>query len=171
MWVGVAVFPVAGGAWLAARASETASDWEQIGRAVGGGLIGLLVAVTVIFLFNLACAPYRQRNEARLRVSELEVDKAERLGRSEKQLRLILHTQKAREFLAQCHYGIVPHQPELKAWADAVSADLANHFGGVYWNSFSLKSTWLTTTDQDLLRSKFPELVDLLDSWIHELGK
>jgi hypothetical protein len=38
-WVGDAMLAVAGGAWLAAIAPETASIAEQVGRVVGGGLI------------------------------------------------------------------------------------------------------------------------------------
>jgi len=61
---------VGGAAWLAALAPQNAAVSEQVWRAVGGGLIGLLVAVACIFLINLVLAPYKQRNEAR----ELAVD-------------------------------------------------------------------------------------------------
>ena len=60
-----AVLAVAGAAWLTAIAPDNASSAEQVGRAVGGGLIGLITAVLVALLFNFIRAPYRQRNEAR----------------------------------------------------------------------------------------------------------
>lgn len=65
MWAGEGVLAVAGGAWLKAITPDTAPLAEQVGWAVGGGLIGLTKAVIVIFLFHFIRAPYRQRNEAR----------------------------------------------------------------------------------------------------------
>lgn len=65
MWGGEGVLAAAGGAWFTAVASDTVSVAEQMGRAIGGGLLGLITAVFVIFLLNLLLAPYQQRNEAR----------------------------------------------------------------------------------------------------------
>ncbi len=65
MWGGEGVLAVAGGTWLTVIAPQTASVAEQVGRAVGGGLIGLLVAFLAICVFNFTRAPYLQRNEAR----------------------------------------------------------------------------------------------------------
>ena len=65
MWGGEGVLAVAGGAWLTALAPSSASVAEQIIRAVIGGMGGLLAAIIVILAWNLAIAPYRQRNEAR----------------------------------------------------------------------------------------------------------
>ena len=64
----------AGGTWLTATASDTASIAEQALRAAGGVLIGLVAAVILIFAFNLVIAPYRQRNEARKRLHDLEAE-------------------------------------------------------------------------------------------------
>jgi hypothetical protein len=76
IWVGQAVLAVAGGTWLAQIAPLGASTAEIAGRSVIGGLCGLFVAVILIFAWNLFRAPYRQRDEARKKLSQtpLKVD-------------------------------------------------------------------------------------------------
>ncbi len=56
---------VGGGAWVVAIAPATAPPAEVVGRAVGGGLAGLLVAFLIILLWHPFRAPYIQRDEAR----------------------------------------------------------------------------------------------------------
>lgn len=73
MWGGEAVLATGGGAWLVAIAPEGISDFEQIVRAIIGGLIGLVAALLLILIWNLFRAPYRQRNEARNMVRQLSV--------------------------------------------------------------------------------------------------
>ena len=72
MWIGGAVLAVAGGTWLPLIALESASNFELVARAVLGGLIGLLVALLVFFVWNLFSAPYKQRNESRIELSNLQ---------------------------------------------------------------------------------------------------
>ena len=72
MWGGEGMLAVAGGTWLAQVAPMGASTTEIVLRSVIGGLGGLIVAVLVIFGWNLFRAPYKQRNEAREKISKLE---------------------------------------------------------------------------------------------------
>lgn len=74
MWIGQGVFAAAGAASLTALAADSASVPDLVIRAVGGGMLGLLVSVTGIIAWNLVTAPFRQRNEARQRVAQLESD-------------------------------------------------------------------------------------------------
>ena len=71
MWGGEGVLAVAGGTWLTQLAPPYAPTSELVIRAVIGGLGGLVVAVIMIFAFNLFVAPYKQRNEARQLLSEI----------------------------------------------------------------------------------------------------
>jgi len=50
------------------RASSTISAVYQ----VFGGIIGIIIGFILIFIENLLLAPYRQRNEANIRINELE---------------------------------------------------------------------------------------------------
>jgi len=63
-----------GGTWLAQVAPVGASTLEIVTRSVTGGLGGLIVAVLIIFAWNLFGAPYKQRNEAWQRVKKLETE-------------------------------------------------------------------------------------------------
>ena len=65
MWGGEGVLAVAGGTWLAQIAPVGASTLEIVLRSVIGGLGGLVIAIVLIWGFNLFLAPYKQRNEAR----------------------------------------------------------------------------------------------------------
>lgn len=56
---GEGVLAVAGGAWLTACVPIDASIIEIVIRSVIGGLIGLVVAIILIFIFNWLLAPYR----------------------------------------------------------------------------------------------------------------
>lgn len=76
MWGGQAVVATAFGAVATAMADTNTSTGEIAVRAVVGGLIGLLAAIAVVFVFNWwFWAPRKQRNEARERVLELESEK------------------------------------------------------------------------------------------------
>lgn len=75
MWGGESVLAVTGGTWLAGIAPIGASILEIVGRSVIGGLGGLLTALLVILSWNLFCAPYRQRNEARKKLQEIEAER------------------------------------------------------------------------------------------------
>lgn len=75
MWGGEGVFAVAGGTWLAQIAPAGASIVEMILRSVIGGLGGLLAAVLVIFAWNLYRAPYKQRNESRNTLRDMQKPK------------------------------------------------------------------------------------------------
>ncbi|OGO22297.1 MAG: hypothetical protein A2144_00445 [Chloroflexi bacterium RBG_16_50_9] len=75
MWGGEGVLAVAGGTWLAQIAPLGATTLEIVGRSVIGGLGGLLTAILIIFAWNLFRAPYKQRNEARLRNQTLEEER------------------------------------------------------------------------------------------------
>lgn len=74
MWGGEGVLAVAGGTWLTQIAPIGASVPDVVLRAVIGGLGGLITAMLTIFAWNLLRAPYRQRNEARQRIEELETE-------------------------------------------------------------------------------------------------
>jgi len=59
------VLAVAGGKWLTAIDLSSASVLEIVARSVLGGILGLLLAVILIFIFNLVSAPYRICKEAK----------------------------------------------------------------------------------------------------------
>ena len=75
MWVGESMLAGGGGTWLAQVAPLDASTLEIVVRSIVGGLIGLIVAVIAIFVFNLIGAPYHQRNEARQLYRQLKEEK------------------------------------------------------------------------------------------------
>ena len=62
---GLSVLGSGGAALLASLSPDGATTVAQVSRAIIGGLTGLAVALACVFIFNLLCAPYRQRNEAR----------------------------------------------------------------------------------------------------------
>ena len=80
MWGGEGVLAAAGGAWLTAITPDNASVAELVLRAVLGGLGGLLVAILIIFSWQLFRAPYKQRNEACRVIQDLQKEKSEALG-------------------------------------------------------------------------------------------
>jgi len=75
MWVGEGVFAVGGGTWLAQIAPLNTPTVEIVFRSVMGGLAGLLIAVLFIFLCCIFRAPYKQRDEARIRNQTLEEER------------------------------------------------------------------------------------------------
>ena len=74
--VGAAMFGVGGafiGYWL--TPSNSNPFWQFGWPTIGGGvgvIVGFILVFIMIFARNLILAPYRQRNEARIRVVELE---------------------------------------------------------------------------------------------------
>lgn len=62
---------------------------EDAGRIISatypaiGGLIGILAGFSIIFIINLILAPYRQRNEARKRLIELESESEDKKQRAQ----------------------------------------------------------------------------------------
>ena len=74
--VGAAVFGVVGALvslWL--TPSHSSAFWQNALPTIGGGLglvLGFAMVFLAIYFLNLIRAPYKQRNEARQRIKELE---------------------------------------------------------------------------------------------------
>lgn len=68
-WLGNGGLGVAGGVLLPILATDDAAPVELVPFVVGGGLLGLASAFVLIYLYYLARAPYRQRDEARAQIA------------------------------------------------------------------------------------------------------